>query len=113
MSLTLDELKKIFGEPTSEGFVSTGRVLTLPSAVSGEIANQVIATMDLTQILKDIGAVVAQQLATDLEAMALRPADYALLPDMPQMLAQRVAKELAKAPTEFTAALVDRLKLRG
>ena len=110
---TLDDLRKILQEPLGEAYVSTGRVLTLPSGVTTEVAAQTIASMDLTQILKDIGSVAAMQIAQDLEAMALRPADYALLPNLAEMVAQRIAKELAKVPTEFTSALVERMKLRG
>lgn len=113
MTKVREELAAILGTPTNEGYTTTSKVLTLPSGVTKELATQAIEQLDLTQVLKDIGAIVAREIANELEAMNLRPADYVALPDMPQMVASMVAGELASAPEEFVQALIEQLKLRG
>lgn len=110
---TLQDLRRILAEPKTESFASTGKVMVAPSGVTRELAQQAIEAMDLTEILGEIGAVVGAKIASDLEAMSLRPADYAVLPDMSLAVAKRLGTQIAKAPTEFTAALMDRLRLRG
>jgi hypothetical protein len=107
------ELDSIFGAPHTEAFASTSQALNSPSEVSKELALQAIESMDLSQIMKDLGALVAGQIAIDLSAMSLKAADYANMPDMPQMVADRLGKEIQKAPTQFVAALIENLKLRG
>jgi len=113
MTRPLEDLVAVFGTPKEEGLTTTSRVLNLPSGVTKELASQAIEQMDLEPILRDIGIITAREIANALEAMALRPADYVDLPDMPQMVAALVAGELASAPDEFTKALTDQLKLRG
>ena len=91
----------------------TAQVLTLPSGVTKELAQQAIETVDLDPVLRDIGIIVAREIANELDAMALRPADYVGLPDMPQMVAARLAGELAAAPQVFVQALLQSLQSRG
>lgn len=112
MTRSLDDLRAALGT-TTEGIGATGRVLTLPSGVTKELAAQTIEQLDLQPILRDIGIIVAREIANELESMALRPADYVDLPDMPQMVAAMVAGELASAPDSFVKALTDQLRLRG
>lgn len=107
------ELEAIFGAMTETYSSDTARALSMPGGVTKEIAAQAVENLDLAPILRDIGLIVARQIATDLEAMALRPADYVDLPDMPQMVAARLGAELSTAPTDFVAALLEQLKSRG
>ncbi len=109
----LEDLKSVFGEPKEEGYTTTAKVLTLPSGVTKDLAAQAIEQLDLSPIMRDFGSVVAREIANELQAMALRPADYVDLPDMPQMVAARVAAELSTAPPEFVQTLMEQLKLRG
>jgi hypothetical protein len=113
MSTPLERLRGVFPAPKEEGLSATARVLNLPSGVTKELASQAIEQLDLDPIIRDIGFIVAREIANELEAMALRPADYVDLPDMPQMVAGMVASELAAAPEVFVKALIEQLKLRG
>jgi hypothetical protein len=113
MTTVREDLAAILGTPLDEGYTTSAKVLTMPSGVTKELATQAIEQLDLTQVLKDIGVIVAREIANELEAMNLRPADYVALPDMPQMVASMVAGELASAPEEFVQALIEQLKLRG
>lgn len=118
----LDEIRALMGETplpatapaTVEAFgVDTGKVLVMPSGVTRDLAAQAIADIDTSPIMRDIGVIVARQIATELQQMALRPADYASLPDLPQMVAARLGAELATAPDVFVASLLEQLRLKG
>lgn len=109
----VEDLQTVFGEPQAEGYTTTSKVLVLPAGVTKDLATQAIEQLDVGPILRDIGIIVAREIADELQAMALRPADYVDLPDMPQMVAARIGSELAAAPPEFIQALIGQLKLRG
>jgi hypothetical protein len=96
-----------------ETWMATGTVLTMPSGVTKELAANAIEALDLEPIMRDIGIIVAREIADVLQTMALRPADYVILPDMPQMVAARIGAELSQAPNPFVRALIEQLKLRG
>lgn len=113
MTAAVEDLKTVFGDLQHEGFTTTSKVLTLPSGVTKDLATQAIEQLDTGPILRDIGVIVAREIADELQAMALRPADYIDLPDMPQLVAARIGSELAAAPPEFIQALLENLKLRG
>lgn len=67
----------------------------------------------MAPILKNIGIGAAKEICDELERMGLRAADYADLPDMPELVAARIGAELVKAPTDFVAALLEQMRLRG
>lgn len=113
MTKILEEIEEIFGKQNNESFLDTARVLGGPSQISREMAAQSVQSINLTQILKDLGVSAAQQIANDLEALGLRPADYADLPDLPQTVTRLLIQALQKMPTEFVLALLEQLKLRG
>ena len=113
MNTPVEDLKAVFGDPKTEGYTTTAKVMILPAGVTKDLAAQAIEQIDLGPILRDFGVILAREIANELERMALRPADYADLPDMPQMVAARVAGELAAAPPEFIGPLIDNIKLRG
>lgn len=110
--MSLDQLRKVF-PPVVEGSTNAAQLAVLPSQVTMQLAAQAIESLDLTVVLRDIGTIVAREIADTLETMSLRPADYVTLPDLPQMVAAMVAGELAAAPPEFANALIEQLKLRG
>jgi hypothetical protein len=113
MSSPLEYLRAVFPAPKEENLTATAQVMNLPSGVTRELASQAIDQIDLDLILRDLGALVAREIANELDAMALRPADYAHLPDLPQLMARKVAKALSAVPEVFAAALIEQLKLRG
>lgn len=113
MSSAIEDLKSVFGDPTTEGLTTTSKVLILPSGVTKDLASQAIEQLDLGIVMRDIGIIMAREIADELIRMALRPADYIDLPEMPQMVAARVGAELSLAPPEFLEALIEGLKARG
>lgn len=96
-----------------ETWMATGQVLTLPSGVTKELAASAIESIDLEPIFRDVGGIVAREIADVLQTMNLRPADYVDLPDMPQMVAARLGAEISTAPPAFIRSLLEQLKLRG
>ena len=112
MKAAIEELKVIFG-PVEEGYTTTAQVLNLPATATKDLASQSIEQLDLDPIMRDIGAIAAREIANELQAMALRPADYVDLPDMPKIVASRIAGELVAAPPLFVQSLIEQLKLRG
>lgn len=111
MSKAIEELKAIFD--VEESFVSTGVAQNSPTELTREIASQLIQKIDLSVVLRDIGIIVAREISSELEKVSLRAADYADLPDMPQMVAARLGSELSVAPNDFVNALLEQIKLRG
>ena len=87
----LEDLQDVFGEWVLR---STGQVMNSPSTISGEIACSVASEMDLDRVVKDLGIVAARELADRLESHALRPADYAVLDDIGQIVAKRLVSAL-------------------
>lgn len=102
-------LIEIFGPPKPVG---TGRVLTSPSRLSREKATKVCEEFPLDSVLRDLGAVAARELATALEGLNLRPADYADQ-DFQKVLAKRIADAVKSNPDAFAKAVTEQLKLRG
>lgn len=113
MPTPLEQLRAVFPAPKEEGFTSTATVMNLPSGVTRDLAAQAIDYIDLDPILRDLGGLVAREIANELETMALRPADYVDLPDLPKIMATKVARSLSATPEVFVRALIEQLKLRG
>jgi hypothetical protein len=113
MTSAVEDLRVVFGEPQEEGYTTTAKIMILPAGVTKDLAAQAIEQIDLSPIMRDIGVIVAREISNELQAMALRPADYTDLPDMPQMVASRIAGELAAAPLEFVQALIEHIRIRG
>jgi hypothetical protein len=109
----VDDLKSVFEVPKTEGYTTTGKVMILPSGVTKDVAAQAIEQIDLEPILRDIGIIVAREIADELQRMGLRPADYVDLPDMGHMVAARVGSEVSLCPPPFLAALMSHLRMRG
>jgi hypothetical protein len=113
MPTPLEQLRAVFPASKQEGLTDTAAVMNLPSGVTRELAAQAIDQIDLNRIFRDLGALVAREIADELDAMALRPADYVDLPDLPKLMAGKVSKALASVPETFVVALIEQLKLRG
>lgn len=109
----IKDLQQVFGQPAEEAITNTARVMTMPSSISRDLAAKSIEYLDTSKIFRDLGFLAARELSDSLEAMALRPADYADLPDLVQHIASKLSKELSKVPEEFSKALIEQLRLRG
>jgi hypothetical protein len=112
MSTTVNELREMLGlPPLTEA--PTGLAMTMPSPVSIEIATNVADNFDIETVVRDLGAIVAREFANELQRMALRPADYATIPDLTNILAIRVASYLMQLPDVFDLAFLQALRNRG
>lgn len=108
---SLDTLEEIFG--LDEVKTTTSRVLTAPSGITNGLVTDMLGEFELKPIMRDLGFIVAREIADQIEAMALRPADYAQLPDLAITVAQRLMHALALDDETFATSLVDNLKMRG
>lgn len=106
------QLNEIFGGAMMAAPGGTGAVLTRPSKLSLEVAQQSVKSMPLDQVYRDLGAVSARVLADELESRALRPADYAALPELPKVVAKRLVGYLLRSE-EFARAFSEHLAARG
>lgn len=104
----LKDLENVFGEA-----VASGRVMTTPSGLTIDLVKDILDKFDLAQIMKDLGLVVAREIADKIESVALRPADYADLPDLSAIVSQRLMHELAKDNETFANSLISNLRNRG
>lgn len=106
------QLTEIFGGAMMAAPGGTGAVLTRPSKLSLEVAQQAVKAMPLDGVYRGIGAVAAQGLADELESRKLRPADYAELPDLPKVVAKRLVGYLLRSE-EFAKSFSEHLAARG
>ena len=102
----------VFGSAMQVAPGGTGAVLTRPSTISLEIAKQAVQAMPLDALYRDFGAVAARVVADELESRALRAADYANLPELPEVVAKRVVGYLIRSE-EFSRAFIQALSARG
>lgn len=114
----VEDLDQIFGSDKPRRVLSelrpvTGDVLVSPSELSRRLVKKIVRELPLNNILQDLGAIVARELADFIDASALRPADYADLPDLGEVLSERVMQELGRDPDAFSEALRNQLRLRG
>lgn len=107
-----DQLTEIFGGNMNVAPGGTGAVLTTPSTLSMELAQQVLKAMPLDALYREMGSAAAQHLADELEAKGLRAADYAQLEDLPKVVAKRLVGYLLRS-TEFARGFTETLKARG
>jgi hypothetical protein len=106
------QLEDVFGGGGQVAPGGTGAVLTRPSALSMEVAAQAVKSMPLDQIYRDLGAIAARVVADELESRALRPADYASLPDLPGVVAKRITGYVLRSD-EFSRSFLQHLSSRG
>jgi len=106
------QLDEIFGASMNVAPGGTGAVLTRPSKLSLDVADQVVRRMPLDGLYRDVGAVAARVLADELEQASLRPADYADLPDLPKVVAKRIVGYLLRSE-EFARSFSEYLAARG
>lgn len=108
-----EELARAFGLVLKEGPVSTGVVLTTPSTVQKELAIHAAKECAFRNVQRDLGAVVAREIANEMQAANLRPADYADIVEISTIAQERLVAQLLKDPTEFVRSVAEHLRMRG
>lgn len=104
-----DDLRAVFGEWGP----STGDVMIAPNTLAKEVVAKVVKSFPLDKVLYELGIIAARELANNIEALALRPADYANLPDLSETMSERLMQELGKDPDMFANAFLTELRNRG
>lgn len=105
------QLAEIFA-PTASGLGGTASVLTSPNSINASIAKSVAEEVDMDQLAADAGIIAARILADAMEQRALKPSDYADLPEVSQMMVDRFVKLLPTSES-FQRAFHDALRMRG
>ena len=98
--------------PLGTGPEGTGAVSTRPSTLDAKIAEQTAQDLDLRPIFRDLGVVAAREMADALQVLPLRPADYADQEGLAELVAKRLAEELASSET-FRTYFIKHLRMRG
>ena len=106
------QLEDVFGTGAQVAPGGTGAVLVRPSKLSMDLAGQVVREMPLDGLYRDLGVVAARLVANELESRGLRPADYANLQELPQVVARRIGGYLLRSG-EFSTSFVQNLTARG
>lgn len=106
---TKEQLLEVFG-----GFVgtSTGSVLLNPSKLSSDLVVKVAEDLDISQVLSNLGELVAKSYVDSLEQQKLAARDIVDTQVVSLALARRIAKELMKSE-EFTKRFFEHVKERG
>lgn len=107
-----EQLVEVFGGDMNVAPGGTGAVLTRPSKLSMEVAQQAVRSMPMDGLYRDVGAIAARVLADELERRSLRAADYANLPDLPKVAAKRIVGYLLRSE-EFARSFSEHLSARG
>lgn len=108
-----EDLAQVFGGNMTPVGTNTAVVLNTPSGLTKEQAMILVTQTPMGPVLRDLGAVVARELGNELLAHGMRPADFALLPDLPKVVTDRIMKELSEYPEEFSRALIQYLSMKG
>lgn len=107
-----DQLEDVFGGGGQVAPGGTGAVLTKPSGIDMELATQLLKQMSLDAVFRDLGAVAAREVADEMDRHALKPSDFANLPDFPMVVAKRIVARLVGSE-EFSRSLQKYLGMRG
>jgi len=107
----IDELAAVFG--LNEGPIPTGTLLNVPSSISREQAIYLAKNCPIRQVIRDLGALTAREMANEMSAANLRPADFSTHDEIGTILRDRIVKQLLGHPDEFFRALGEHLQARG
>jgi len=108
--MNLEPLKQFF---KTEAATNTGSVLTLPSGITKDLAQEIVAQLAIEPIVHGLAAIVAKEVGNRLTSMALRPSDYVNVKALPDELIERLIEELAKKPDLFFNTFRDNLQIQG
>lgn len=89
----------------------TSKVLTTPSSDLKKQVTTLVRSIPMDKLLREVGVVAARCVAEELEAHALRPADFASL-DLGSVLAARIANKVRKSD-EFADSFRAHMRRRG
>jgi hypothetical protein len=87
-------------------------VLTTPSVLSLDIVAQLAREMPMDEVLYQAGKLLARQLADQLERQGLKASDYALVPELPKIVAKRMTGRIHSS-AQFARGVVEGLMQRG
>jgi len=105
------QLDEIFA-PNRSGLGGTGIISVTPTSIDASIARAVAEQCDIDQLAAQAGILAARVLADALEQRALRPSDYADMPEVVEMMNARLVQTLPKSDA-FKKAFYDALRMRG
>jgi hypothetical protein len=93
----------------------TAQVLNSPSDEDRAEVLAAIKTIDLSPVMRDLTTLVVDAVANAIHTMALRPADYADMKDLPDSMLLQLSKVLSTKEGRqlFTDTFHDKLKSRG
>lgn len=107
-----DQLMEVFGGGGQVAPGGTAAILVRPSTIDMELAAQVVKRTSMDRVCRDLGAVAAREVADELQRQGLKPADFATLEDLPQVVAKRIAVRLLRSE-EFSRSFLQHLGMRG
>ncbi len=105
------DLERVFD--VSEIRTTTGQVMTSPSSISRDTVVKLVKEFPLDTVLRDLGVIAARELASFIEALALRPADYAGVEDIGSIVAERIMQALGRDSESFLGTFTAQLRTRG
>jgi hypothetical protein len=93
----------------------TAEVLTSPSDEDRKEVLDTVKLIDLDPIVRDLTTLVVNAVANTMHAMALRPADYADMKELPSSMLALITKALGTSEGKqlFADSFQDKLKSRG
>lgn len=111
MNGVVDQLNDVFG--LSEGPVSTAVVLNTPGSILRAQAIVLAKECRVAPLTRDLGALAAAEMANEMMASNVRPADFADQEEIGKILRDRIIRELIERPENFYRALGEHLRSRG
>lgn len=93
----------------------TAQVLNCPSDEDRKEVLDAVNSIDLEPVVRDLATLAVSAVANTLHAMALRPADYANMTDLPKSIVSQMAKVLESESGRrlFAETFHAKLKSRG
>ncbi len=104
--------KAILSELFESGFEGSSAMLG-PNSITSRLVNAIVKEFSLDNVIRDLGVRAANELADNIQTRALRPADFAELPELAETLSERLMQELGKDPDAFNTAFLSQLRARG
>ena len=93
----------------------TAQVLNCPSDEDRAEVLEAVKTIDLSPVVRDLTTLVVDSVENVMHTMALRPADYADMKDLPRSMLSQLSKVLSTEEGKqlFADSFLAKLKSRG